>query len=100
MDDVETTWRSFDDKKRELVITSAMRFITFDPEADFRRFDDFAMAAMTSVMVRLFLLSELGMLKDLSGDVVKHSQDYKKKTQETSSKRLAQKGSHSSCCQR
>jgi hypothetical protein len=54
VDDVETTWRSFDDKKKELVITSAMRFITFDPEPDFGRFDDLAMTAMTSVMVRLF----------------------------------------------
>jgi hypothetical protein len=52
VDEVETTWRAFDDKKKELVITSAMRFITFDPETDFKRFDDLAMAAMTSVMVR------------------------------------------------
>lgn len=54
---MELTWRGFDDKKKELVITSAMRFISFDPEADFNRFDDFAMAAMTSVMVRFFTLS-------------------------------------------
>ena len=55
VDDVEITWRGFDDKKKELVITSAMRYISFDPEADFKRFDDLAMAAMTSVMVRVFL---------------------------------------------
>ena len=59
VEDVETTWRSFDDKKKELVITSAMRFITFDPDADFKRFDDLAMAAMTSVMVRFFFSLEL-----------------------------------------
>ncbi|KAF8802216.1 hypothetical protein BYT27DRAFT_7341548 [Phlegmacium glaucopus] len=53
VDDVETTWRAFDDKKRELVITSAMRYITFDPEADFNRFDDMAMSAMTSVMLTI-----------------------------------------------
>jgi len=58
VDDVERTWRTFDDKKKELVITSAMRFISFDPEADFRRFDDLAMAAMTSVMLNIVRTAE------------------------------------------